>query len=207
MHSRQSFSSTIPDEELLELFNQGRRSAFDELVCRYKSRLFGFIYIQIHQQAEDAEDLTQEVFVQLYQTACNFKGESQFSSYLFGIAKNLILNYFRTQSRRPKVVDSSLGNSEKIKHYVDSSAQQTPTNTKFDKNTPDAVSELLHNQNALNNAIKQLTNEERQLLFLHDKENFTYDQISVILNLKIGTIRSRLHNTRKKLMTILKRVT
>jgi RNA polymerase sigma-70 factor (ECF subfamily) len=209
MHSRQLLTSSLTDEELLELFNQGLDCAFDELIKRYKSKIFGFIYLQIQQQAQDAEDLTQDTFVQLYQTAPKFKGESRFSSYLFGIAKNLVLNYFRTKSRRPNIVDTQPFNTDTAESGLHDRSSHLSTRictkVQIDENGPEAVSGNHHNQEILRHAIAKLTNEERQLLFLHDRESFTYEQISEILDLKIGTVRSRLHNTRKKLMIILKR--
>jgi RNA polymerase sigma-70 factor (ECF subfamily) len=209
MHSRQLLTSPLTDEELLELFNQGLDCAFDELIKRYKSKIFGFIYLQIQQQAQDAEDLTQDTFVQLYQTAPKFKGESRFSSYLFGIAKNLVLNYFRTKSRLPNIVDTQPFNTDTAESGLHERSGHLSTRictkVQIDENGPEAVSGNHHNQEILRHAIAKLTNEERQLLFLHDRESFTYEQISEILDLKIGTVRSRLHNTRKKLMIILKR--
>lgn len=205
MIKQQSLSSSLPDEELLELFNRGAGWAFEELVKRYKSKIFGFVYMQVQQQAQDAEDLTQEVFVQLYQKASSFKGESQFSSYLFGIAKNLVYNYFRTKSRRPQVSDAQLDNSEMKMASSFDHIDKAITSQQVENSTPEDIAQNQYNQEIVNHAISLLSNEERQLLYLHDKENFTYDQISEILRLKVGTIRSRLHNTRKKLMVILKR--
>lgn len=194
----QSLKSEASDIDLVNSFIKGSNTAFEELVKRYKTKIFGFIYVQIHQRAQDAEDLTQDVFVQLYQKATTYRQESAFSSFLYAIARNIVLNYFRQNTRRVKLYcvdalskdeEDTFGNFESKTKNANASPEDLLTiNQKYDLTIV---------------ALNALSNEERQLLVLHDRENFSYEQISSILNINIGTVRSRLHNSRKKLLAII----
>ena len=179
-------SNELSDEVLVKRFVSGSRISYELLVLRYKQRIFEFIYFQIKQHNHDAEDLTQEVFVELYKKAGNFRNESKFSTYLFSIAKNIVLNYFRAKSRRFSFfqVFSKSENEQRAnlqeQHLYEIEQQQVTV------------------------AINGLNADERQIIYLCDKEGFSYEQISEILNIKIGTVRSRLNAARKKVFKALK---
>ncbi|MBU2893184.1 RNA polymerase sigma factor [Colwellia sp. D2M02] len=174
------------DEELIEQFILGSRVAFDLLVKRYKKRMFGFICFQLKGQLEDAEDLCQEVFIQLYQKPDNFRHQSTFSTYLFSIARNIVLNYVRTKSRRPQS-SVDLSNEEVLSGEPVNDCPDNNDMTKY-----------------YNLALSSLSVDERQILFLCDKEAFTYAQISEILAINLGTVRSRINTARNKMIGQLK---
>lgn len=172
------------DETLVGRFLNGSRISYELLVQRYKKRIFAFIYFQIKQHNHDAEDLTQDVFVELYKKAENFRHESKFSTYIFSIAKNIVLNYFRANSR---FFSFSLL-FHKSKEVEVSNMQE----------------QLIYeaDQQQIVCAFNSLSADERQIIYLCDKEDFSYLQISDILNIKVGTVRSRLNTARNKVIRI-----
>jgi len=174
------------DEELMQQFINGSRIAYELIVQRYKNRMFKFIYFQIKQHTEDAEDLCQEVFYQLYKNSLNFRSESKFSTYLYSIAKNIVLNYYRTNSRRDIKYDL-----QKNEDIIDVDCLHKRVNNE-------------NNQHQFTIALNNLSFDERQIIFLCDKEGFSYSQISQILNINIGTVRSRLNSARNKMINYLR---
>ena len=179
-------SSEPSDEVLIFQFVKGSEISYELLVKRYKKRIFEFIYFQIKQHRHDAEDLTQDVFVELYKKVENFRHESKFSTYLFSIAKNMVLNYFRSNSRFFSF--SQLLNKSEDVEIINMHDQ--------------LVNEAEQKQILL--AINSLSTDERQIIYLCDKENFSYLQVSEILNIKLGTVRSRLSIARQKVIRILR---
>lgn len=174
------------DEALIGQFLNGSRVSYELLVQRYKQRIFEFIYFQIKQHNHDAEDLTQEVFIEFYKKAANFRNESKFSTYLFSIAKNIVLNYFRASSRRFSFYQ--------IFHKAE---EEKATNLQ-----EQYLYEADQQQIVL--ALNRLSADERQIIYLCDKEDFSYLQISEILNIKIGTVRSRISTARKRVISTLR---
>ncbi len=178
--SKNQDTNELSDEMLIGRFLDGSRISYELLVQRYKKRIYEFIYFQIKQNSHDAEDLTQEVFFELYKKAGNFRKESKFSTYLFSIAKNIVFNHFRSTSRRFSF--TQIFNKEK-----------EPEVTDLQEQLIDKV-----NQQQVISAINCLSADERQIIYLCDKEDFSYAQISDILNVKVGTVRSRLSTARNK---------
>lgn len=175
-------TNDLSDELLIARFIDGSQASYELLVMRYKKRIFEFIYFQIKQNNHDAEDLTQDVFIELYRKAESFRKESKFSTYLFSIAKNIVLNYFRATSRRFSF--SLVFSKERETKVTD--LQEQFVNEK--------------DQQQVYSVINSLSPDERQIIYLCDRENFSYTQISEILNIKMGTVRSRLSTTRNKVI-------
>ena len=185
------------DNTLVALFLEGDMQAYNTLVERYKERIYTFIYFQINQKPADAEDLTQDVFVELYRQAANYRGESKFSTWLFSVSRNIVLNYFR--SRRRRYMDQT----DSISDHSDESDQAPPPElTAVDCPATSAQEQQLHER--VDDAIEQLGVEERQLLLLTDREGFSYEQIANILCIKVGTVRSRLNKARQRLLQFIK---
>jgi len=189
----------LEDTVLIEKFACGDQSAFNVLVNRYKQKIYGYIYYQINQKATDAEDLTQDVFVALYRQAANFKGESKFSTFLYAVAHNIVLNYYRTNKRRHADQTDSFSDLDDENEYNSTISQALVA--------PDCPADETINDNLQQKvtlAVNQLSTEERQLILLTDREGFSYEQISNILAIKVGTVRSRLNTARNRLLGLLK---
>jgi RNA polymerase sigma-70 factor (ECF subfamily) len=178
---KQKSFDELPDERLMKEFVNGSSYAYELIVKRYKNRVFEFIYFQFKQHKQDAEDLTQEVFIQLYRNPNNFRAESKFSSYIFAIAKNIALNHYRTMCRR---IQSHTG-GDNIDVIDNTCIHLQIVNDR--------------QQQEYINAFNQLNIEEQQIIFLADKECFSYLQLGEILGIKTGTVRSRLSSARTKI--------
>jgi RNA polymerase sigma-70 factor (ECF subfamily) len=178
---KQKSFDELPDEGLIKEFVNGSSYSYELIVKRYKNRVFEFIYFQFKQHKQDAEDLTQEVFIQLYRNPNNFRAESTFSSYIFAIAKNIALNHYRTMSRR---IQSHTGD-DNIDVIDNTCIHLQIVNDR--------------QQQEYINAFNQLNIEEQQIIFLADKECFSYLQLGEILGIKMGTVRSRLSSARTKI--------
>jgi RNA polymerase sigma-70 factor (ECF subfamily) len=189
----------LSDNKLIEQFVRGERHAFDEIVKRYKERIYSFIYFQINQKQADAEDLTQDVFLELYKQAAKYRQEAKFSTFLFSVSRNIVLNYFRANRRRYSDKTDSISQVDFDDQSPNSFANELvspdcPATTVIDDNLQQKVS----------SAIGKLNQDERQLLLLTDKEGFSYEQIGNILSIKTGTVRSRLNKARQRLLQFLK---
>lgn len=187
------------DDALVASFVAGDKLAFTHLVNRYKQKIHTYIYFQINQKASDAEDLTQEVFLALYRQAANFKGESKFSTFLYAVAHNIVLNYFRTNRRR------YTEQTESISQLDEPNTHNTAISQALVDNDCPAERTITQNlQRKITAAINKLSTDDRQLLLLTDREGFSYEQISQILSIKTGTVRSRLNTARTRLLGLIK---
>ena len=192
-------TAQVSDDALVAKFVAGDRLAFTHLVNRYKQKIHTYIYFQINQKTADAEDLTQEVFLALYRQAGNFKGESKFSTFLYAVAHNIVLNYFRTNRRRYTDKTDSISQLDEPDTHNTIISQAL-----IDNNCPAELTITQNLQHKIAAAISKLSSDERQLLLLTDREGFSYEQISQILSIKTGTVRSRLNTARTRLLGLIK---
>ena len=173
----------LDDSELIRQTLDGERQAFGALVSRYQNRLYSSM-LQILRSETDAEDVVQDAFVLAFTKLSTFKGNSQWYTWLYRIAYNVAIN--RMRKRRPTV--SLDGPSE---------------NQQFDfadaGPAPDDRLEQQERANQLHLALARLTLEHRSILVLREMEGLEYESISEILDLPIGTVRSRLHRARNHL--------
>lgn len=161
---------------------------FRKLVESHSSRLYRFILKHIG-NSSDAEDLAQQAFVEAVQAYRSFRGESQLSTWLYGIAMNLVRNYLsRAPHRRHHIVDESAldGMSESDLHgqTVHDPEQQLAQAQAFQQ---------------LDAALSELPVHMRELLLLVGVEALSYEEAAVLLTVPIGTVRSRLSRARKAL--------
>ena len=195
---RRDPDTPLTDNELVARFVNGDSRAFDEIVARYKDRIHSFIYFQIKQKQADAEDLTQDVFLEFYKQAANYRGESKFSTYLFSVSRNIVLNYFRAHRRRYSDKTDSISQQD----FDDQSNRVFDELVAPDCPVTAAIDDDL--QQKVSGAMTKLNTDERQLLLLTDREGFSYEQVSNILSIKTGTVRSRLNKARQRLLQFLK---
>lgn len=178
---RVKLDNTASDEKLLNHIVDGSEQALIILMDRYKGRVFSFIRLQIS-QPQDVEEICQDVFVELCKSAKNFKAQSKFSTFLFSIAKNLVFNYHRNRKRKLKLVD---------KPMVDMEPEVDDASCLYQQLVNELISSL-HLK-----AICSLSSDNRQLLYLCDKEGFSYQDISQILGINVGTVGSKINTARK----------
>ncbi|MEZ8220602.1 RNA polymerase, sigma-24 subunit, RpoE [Candidatus Fervidibacteria bacterium JGI MDM2 JNZ-1-D12] len=182
------------DEALVLKAKRGDAGAFDLLIERHYKRIYKLTF-QMLGNPEDAADATQETFVKAFEQLRRFRGDSSFSTWLHRIA----INTCRDMMRRNRSIAFS---------------QLQPENehTDFDPATltePNADEILMERERAelVWLALRQLSEEARQILILCDMQGFSYAEVAAILNLPEGTVKSRLHRARNAFKEVWKSLT
>ncbi len=155
---------------------------FRDLVQEHWTRLHRFIIKNIGHQ-DEAEDLTQQAFTEAVRSYEKFQGQSELSTWLYGIAMNLVRNYLsRAPQRRYDFTD-------------DSELEFTPS----EESTPEEKAEAAEQLGALNTALEELPPRMREILLMVAVDELSYEEAAVLLMVPIGTIRSRLSRARAAL--------
>ena len=174
----------LSDEKLIALFQSGDINAYNELVDRYKERLFNFV-LRYFNNREQAEDVVQETLIKLYTHASYYKNVAKFSTWIFTIAKNNALTELRKNKRkRTESLWTDDGNPIDLNSKEQSLDRQT------------------HNEfaiNQLNKFLDEIPENFRMAVVLRDFQELSYDEISKILEIPIGTIKSRINRGRIQL--------
>ena len=166
------------DEALVDRFLGGDRAAFDALVLRYQDRLHRFVAWSI--STGDADDTTQDVFVEAYRSLGTWRRKSTFRTWLYGVARNVCRHHARQTRRRDRTRD-------------DSGVGDCPDHTFGPFESVATRSELAD----LMVAVIRLPREQRVTLMLRAWEGLSYDEIAAVTNVPKGTVRSRLHSARR----------
>ena len=175
------------DQETIAAVRGGDRGAFGDLVIKYQDRLFSTL-TRLLGSAEDAQDITQEAMVQAYLKLDSFKGNAAFYTWLYRIAFNLAMSHAR--KRRPV----ALGNSDADPRHPEPIDHQPQPHQQM------ATQEQIA---AVQSAIDSLASEHREVVVLREIEGFDYEQIAAVLDIPIGTVRSRLFRARMQLKSLL----
>jgi RNA polymerase sigma-70 factor, ECF subfamily len=179
------------DAQLIDQALAGHSEAFGQLVLRYQDRLFNTIF-HVVGHAEDARDIAQEAFVQAFLKLESFRRQSAFYTWLYRIAFNVALTHQRRR-RRPTV---------SIDRIRESSNMELP-----DKNDSPAESlERIDRCRQVRGAIAKLNEEYRAVVVLREIDGCCYETIAEVLDLPVGTVRSRLHRARLQLREELQEV-
>lgn len=180
------------DWELVALARSGDMEAFAEIVRRYQRPLVHFCMRMIG-SLQDAEDLAQESFVRLYRNLARLEPKAQFSTFLFGIARNLTLNALRDQGRRGRGKALSMSqiadHEDAVIEFADPDALHAP----------DRAARIAEMRDAIEDALEQLAPEHREVLLLREIEGLDYDAIARITRVRKGTVKSRLSRAREQL--------
>jgi RNA polymerase sigma-70 factor (ECF subfamily) len=182
-------SPTDADELLVSRAQSGDTLAFDQLVVRYSPRLYGMIY-HMTSNKEDANDLTQDVFAKAYRSLNRFRGRSSFYTWIYAIGTNMTLNFLKKRNRRAAWsldnLDSGIQNDEAM---VDLAHAANPRHQ----------SDLNELQKKLNEAMQSLSNAHRAVVTMFDIQGIPHAEISKILKVSEGTVRSRLFYAHRQL--------
>ncbi|MBS1576401.1 MAG: RNA polymerase sigma factor [Bacteroidetes bacterium] len=176
---------------LIEQLKRGEETAFRTIVEKWQDMVYNTA-LGIVQNAEDAEDIAQETFVQVYQSVHSFKGESKFSTWLYRITIAKALDHERRKKRKKRfaVVKKILGNEED----VPLPDFQHP-GVELDKKETAAV---------LFNAIKGLPENQRIAFTLHKVEGLSYQEVSEVMKTSVSSVESLMHRAKGNLKKILK---
>ena len=191
-----SQSSNIPersDEELVKLFRAGNTSAFDALVHRYEGELFGYLNRYLRNR-ELAEDTFQTTFMTVYQKAETFEEGKRFKPWLYAIATNQAIDASRKRKRRQTIsIENEWESGE-------SSAKAGSLRDVLESNNekPDSLAMMDEKKVQVRKAIDTLPENLRQGLLLAYFHEFKYQEISEVLEIPLGTVKSRLHAALEK---------
>lgn len=185
------------DDILMNDFRNGDRSAFELLVTRYKLDIFQFILSKVYDR-ELASDLTQDVFVKLYQSVENYTAAGKFKAWIFRIAHNLCIDEFRKQQKASILSIQTGTNSENSESFPYENQLSDPSAT------PVHEFEHLELQHILEHALQAIPEKHRSALVLCQYHGLSYQEIAEIQKCPVGTVKSRVHNALMKMKDILK---
>lgn len=174
------------DLELTRAASSGDMPAFEELYSRHSRRVYS-LCLRMTANTAEAEDLAQEVFIQLYRKAGSFRGESAFTTWLHRLTVNQVLMHFRRRGVRMEQVTED-----------GESPQQIVAGTEDPSQMP-VVDRI-----ALDKAVSQLPPGYRAVFVLHDVEGHEHEEVARLLGCSVGTSKSQLHKARMKLRHLLR---
>jgi len=188
----------IDDTVLVEQCRQGDSGAMERLIIKYHNRIYNVI-LKICANADDAAELTQETFVKVIESIDRFEGRSSFYTWAFRIAVNLTLNYCK---RNVRLAIRSL---EARSNQGDERKRQLLREFLSDERSPDpaAVAQNRELCEIAVRALMKLDDAQRTVVVLRDIEGMNYAQIARVLNIHLGTVRSRLSRARSNLRDIM----
>jgi RNA polymerase sigma-70 factor (ECF subfamily) len=178
-------ATAASDIELCRKASQGDIAAFEEIYQRYNRRTFNLALRMTGSQTE-AEDLTQEVFIQLFRKIGSFRGDSAFSTWLHRLTVNQVLMHFRRRSVKNE------------KPSEDGTMPEQPNDASLESSKAAMVDRI-----ALKKAISNLPKGYKNVFLLHDVEGFEHEEVAKILGISVGTSKSQLHKARLKLRSLL----
>ncbi len=183
------------DAELVRRFKQGDQSAFASIVERYQDR----VYTQSYRWMGDrqiAEEVAQDVFLALFKSLHNFRGDARLSTWIYRVVinhcKNRKLYRKRRHTDRHEPLEGTRGDDDAPKRQI--AADQPGT---------DADTHRSEAADLVRDALQRLDPEQRRIIVLRDVQDLSYEEIAEILGLARGTVKSRLHRARSTLASVL----
>jgi RNA polymerase sigma-70 factor (ECF subfamily) len=188
----------VSELELVKRCQAGQTEAFDELVTRYRTRIFAMIYNMVHNE-QDAWDLAQESFLKAWKSIKRFRGKSSFYTWIYRIVMNVTIDWLR--KKQIKGAGAEFDDSIQLKQ-IDPASKTVP---KADP-LPHARMERAEIRARIDEAIRQLSPDHRAVILMKEVEEMQYHEIAETLGCSIGTVMSRLFYARKKLQNSLRDV-
>ena len=182
----------ISDEILIKKFQDGEIQAYNELVFRYKDRLMNFIYRFLN-DIDRAEDLVQDTLIKLYTHKDSYREIAKFSTWLYTIAANLARTELRKIKRRKTFSVSELSRDDR--EFIISSPDIEPDDQ--------SLSQIFEKN--VQRALVELPDDFKTIIILRDIQELSYDEISKIVEVPLGTVKSRINRGRLKLQELLKK--
>jgi RNA polymerase sigma-70 factor (ECF subfamily) len=192
----------INDAVLIEQYRKGDPEALERLVLKYQNRIYNVI-LKVCADPDDAAELTQETFVKVIENLDKFEGRSGFYTWIFRIAVNLTLNYCQ---RNSKLAFKSLDAEQQ--QQDDSNVRQVLKDFLSDESSPDPADEVQNKElyRIAAKALMGLDEAHRAVIVLRDIEGMSYARIAEVLDIELGTVRSRLSRARSKMRDILEAI-
>ncbi|KAA3610631.1 MAG: RNA polymerase subunit sigma-24 [Calditrichaeota bacterium] len=187
-----SKGNTPTDEDLITRFQQGDIYAFDLIVKRYKQQLLNFVFRFLNNR-EQAEDVVQETFLRVYRKRHAYKQVAKFSTWIYTIAGNLARTELRKRKRRKLFSLSDIGMEEKDYEIAS------------DEFNPEKYTNTVMYEAIIQREIDSLSAKFREVIVLRDIQGLAYEEIAEIINVPLGTVKSRVNRARLRLQEKLKK--
>lgn len=187
MTDQKTSAKSPTDEELILRFQEGDLYAFEQIVHRYKEPLVNFIYHFLGDRS-DAEDVVQETFLRVYRNKHLYRNIAKFSTWIYTIASNLAKTELRRRKRRRILSISQMGFDDKDYDLPDD-----------DIDTPEGIVDGEMKESIIRESIEKLPAKFKEVVILRDVQEFSYEEISEILDIPIGTVKSRVNRGRQRL--------
>ncbi|KPU42258.1 ECF RNA polymerase sigma factor SigW [Oxobacter pfennigii] len=182
---------SYPEKELVDRSKRGDIEAFEELILAYEKKIYNIAY-RMTNNREDASDIAQEVCIKIYKSINSFKENSTFSTWVYRIATNVCID----ELRKRKNVVSLIASNENDEEF------EIPLTSK--ERLPEEIVEEKETLGTIKRYIMELSPEYRMMIVLRDIRGHSYEEISQVLDINIGTVKSRLNRARNMLKEKLK---
>jgi RNA polymerase sigma-70 factor (ECF subfamily) len=188
----------VSELDLVARCQAGDTEAFDELVTRYRTRVFGMIYNMVHSE-QDAWDLAQDSFLKAWKSIKRFRGRSSFYTWIYRIVMNVTIDWLR--KKQVKGAGAEFDDAIQLRE-VEPASKTVPKSEAL----PYEIMERSEIRAQIDKAIAQLSPEQRAVILMKEIEEMQYHEIAEALGCSIGTVMSRLFYARKKLQDLLRDV-
>lgn len=177
----------LPDKYYVEKIRNGELEGFAPLVERYSKQIFSLI-VRIVQNREDAEELTQDVFLKVYRSMDAFRGESSFSTWLYRIAYNIAISATRKKTNEMTAIDGAM--IENVSDGMENEFSDEESN--------------VERVDLLNMALNRLSLNERAMILMFYKDDKSMEEIAAITGLTETNVKTKIFRIRKKLFVLIK---
>ena len=184
----------MPEEQLIRYAQQGDNDAFEQLLLLHQKKVYN-LCLRMSANPDDALDLSQEAFIKAWRSIGQYQFEASFSTWLFRLTSNVCIDHLRRKKRRQETsLTESFDDSDEAEEFTLPDAAPLPEEQAIANETKLALAQ----------AMEQLGPEHREILQLRVVEDLSYEQIAEILDIRVGTVKSRLARARLSLRKILK---
>lgn len=180
---------TLTDGELIETAIGGREDSFEELVRRYQRPITSYVYRMLNDY-DAALDVTQEVFIKVYNSLARYSSDYKFSTWLYRISHNAAIDYMRRHSVNEQSIEAE---------NEDGSYQ---LQLESPRPTPEQDRERSEWRTEIESVVRCLPAVYRELILLRHSQDLSYDEIAEITNLPLGTVKNRLFRAREMMRDI-----
>jgi RNA polymerase sigma-70 factor (ECF subfamily) len=174
------------ERAIIERCRQHDLEAFDELVRLYERRIFNFA-LRLSGNHHDAEDITVETFIRVFNAIANFRGDATFSTWLFRIAHNVFLDMRKKERAHPHT---------SLQDVLELDESEVTRQVEDPGPLPEQLAEDAELSQLLRRAINELPDYQKTMVLLYHTQNKSYEEIAEIMHLPIGTVKSRLNRAR-----------
>ena len=180
-------AAAAPEEKaLIARCKRGDLDAFNELIKKYEKPVYNFAY-RLTGRYDDAQDVAQDAFVRVYNAIGSFRGDASFSTWLFRITTNVFLDERKKTRAHP---------TSSLDEYIATEESSMARQVEDPSPTPEMLTEGMERSQLLEQAIQSLPEYQRAMVVLYHTEQKSYEEIAEIMDMPIGTVKSRLNRAR-----------